>query len=75
MLLFQIITPTAWNMSPRDAQGQPGPMEEALLDTLVADESEPIEINRVIRSFDPCASCSTHVIVPGRPMKEFIVSA
>ena len=71
---YQIITPTAWNMSPRDAGGQIGPMEEALLNTPVADESEPVEICRVIRSFDPCASCATHVIVPGRPMNEFIVA-
>lgn len=71
---YQIITPTAWNMSPRDAGGQLGPMEEALMDTPVADENEPIEIARVVRSFDPCSACATHVIVPGKPVKEFVVS-
>ncbi|SFR00250.1 nickel-dependent hydrogenase large subunit [Desulfoscipio geothermicus] len=63
---YQIITPTAWNMSPRDAAGRPGPMEQALLDTPVADENEPIEISRVVRAFDPCSACATHVIVPGK---------
>ena len=72
---YQIITPTAWNMSPRDAQGQPGPMEEALLNTPVANENEPVEISRVIRSFDPCAACATHLIVPGRSLQEFMVIA
>ncbi len=70
---YQIITPTAWNMSPRDEAGQPGPMEEALLGTPVADDKEPVEISRVVRSFDPCAACATHVIVPGKPVKEFII--
>lgn len=71
---YQIITPTAWNMSPRDAGGQPGPMEEALLGTPVADADQPVEITRVVKSFDPCAACSTHVIVPGAPVRQFIIS-
>ncbi|MTI82972.1 MAG: nickel-dependent hydrogenase large subunit [Firmicutes bacterium] len=70
---YQIITPTAWNMSPRDEAGQPGPMEEALLGTPVADDNEPVEVSRVVRSFDPCAACATHVIVPGKAVKEFII--
>lgn len=71
---YQIITPTTWNMSPRDADGQLGPMEEALLNTPVADENEPIEISRVVRSFDPCSTCATHIIVPDKPIREFIIS-
>ncbi|WP_347490664.1 nickel-dependent hydrogenase large subunit [Desulfoscipio sp. XC116] len=71
---YRIITPTAWNMSPRDAEGQPGPMEQSLLNTPVADENEPIEISRVVRSFDPCSACATHVIAPGKSLREFIIS-
>ncbi|AGL00897.1 nickel-dependent hydrogenase large subunit [Desulfoscipio gibsoniae] len=71
---YQIITPTAWNMSPRDAEGQLGPMEQALLDTPVADENEPIEISRVVRAFDPCSACATHVIAPGKSLREFMIS-
>jgi len=70
---YQIITPTSWNMSPRDEAGQPGPMEEALLGTPVADDKEPVEVSRVVRSFDPCAACATHVIIPGKAVKEFII--
>jgi len=67
---YQIITPTSWNFSPRDDYGNKGPVEEALIGTPVADEKQPIEIGRVIRAFDVCASCATHVIVPGLPFKE-----
>ncbi|MBO8128522.1 MAG: nickel-dependent hydrogenase large subunit [Peptococcaceae bacterium] len=70
---YQIITPTAWNMSPQDATGQPGPMEEALLGTPVADANEPVEISRLVRSFDPCSACATHIIIPGAPVREFII--
>ena len=62
---YQIITPTAWNFSPRDNSGQKGPVEEALIGTPVEDENQPIEIGRVIRAFDVCSSCSAHVINQG----------
>jgi len=70
---YQIITPSAWNMSPRDSGGKPGPMEEALMGTPVADVDQPIELSRVVKSFDPCSACSTHVIVPGAPVRQFIL--
>lgn len=59
---YQIVTPTAWNFSPRDNRGQRGPVEEALIGTPVADPDHFIEVGRVIRSFDPCFSCAIHVI-------------
>lgn len=70
---YQIITPTAWNFSPRDDYGRKGPVEEALLGTPVENEKEPIEIGRVIRAFDVCSSCSAHVIIPGSPVKEIVL--
>lgn len=57
---YQVITPSAWNMSPKDDQGVPGPLEQALMDTTVADPDNPVEVNHVVRSFDPCMSCSVH---------------
>ncbi len=71
---YQVITPTAWNLSTRDSQGRMGPVEEALIGTPVADYEEPIEIGRVIRAFDICSSCSTHVIIPGFPAREMVVT-
>jgi|Deesub1362A_J573_1020465.scaffolds.fasta_scaffold00029_154 hydrogenase large subunit len=64
---YQIITPTAWNFSPHDDQRGLGPVEEALLDTPVADAKKPVEIKRVLHSFDPCMSCVAHVIVLDQP--------
>lgn len=60
---YQIITPSAWNFSPRDNQGRRGPAEEALLGTPVGDPHFPIEVGRVYRSFDPCNACSSHLWV------------
>ena len=59
---YQIITPTNWNASPRDDKGQMGPIEQALLGTPVADPENPIEVVRVVRSFDPCLACAVHLI-------------
>ena len=59
---YQLVVPTTWNGSPRDAGGQPGPMEQALIGTKVNDGENPYEIVRIIRSFDPCLACSVHVL-------------
>lgn len=66
---YQVITPTAWNASPRDDADQPGPVEKALIGTPVADVTQPIEPLRVVHSFDPCLACSVHMIRPGQPTK------
>jgi hydrogenase large subunit len=63
---YQVITPTCWNASPRDDQDIRGPMEQALIDTPVIDPERPIEVLRIIHSFDPCLSCAVHVIRPRR---------
>jgi hydrogenase large subunit len=63
---YQVITPTCWNASPRDDKHLPGPMEKALIGTPVQDPAQPIEVLRVIHSFDPCLSCAVHVIRPNR---------
>jgi len=59
---YQVITPTAWNASPRDAQDVRGPWEEALLGTPVADEENPVAVGHVVRSFDACLVCTVHTI-------------
>lgn len=62
---YQVVTPTCWNGSPQDDQHQPGPMEKALVGTPVADARQPIEVLRIIHSFDPCLACAVHVCRPG----------
>ena len=58
---YQIIAPTTWNFSPRDAQGQAGALEQALAGLpATADEPIPSAIHHVVRSFDPCMVCTVH---------------
>ncbi|NPV71926.1 MAG: hypothetical protein HPY55_15075 [Firmicutes bacterium] len=70
---YNIITPSAWNFSPHDNCGNPGPAEEALIGTVLADPGCPVEVGRIVRAFDPCMSCATHVIRPGRGVKVLAV--
>jgi Ni,Fe-hydrogenase I large subunit len=63
---YQIITPTCWNASPRDDTGRQGPVEKALIGLPVLDPAKPIEVLRLIHSFDPCLSCAVHVVRPER---------
>jgi hydrogenase large subunit len=62
---YQVITPTAWNASPKDDMEQRGPIEQALVGTPVNDVNQPIELLRIVHSFDPCLSCTVHLIRPG----------
>jgi hydrogenase large subunit len=41
-------------------------MEQALIGTPVADPNNPIEVVRVIRSFDPCLACAIHIMTPDK---------
>ena len=57
---YQLVVPTTWNGSPMDENGQHGPMEQALIGTEVRDPSNPFELVRIARSYDPCLACSVH---------------
>ena len=57
---YQCVVPTTWNCSPRDDKGQPGPVEYALAGTIIEDPEQPIEVGRIVRSFDPCIACAVH---------------
>ncbi|MCL2150314.1 MAG: nickel-dependent hydrogenase large subunit [Dehalococcoidia bacterium] len=65
---YQIITPTAWNVSPRDAEGRPGPYEAAIIGSTITEpisgELNGIDVVRTIRSFDPCLGCTVQVFSP-----------
>jgi hydrogenase large subunit len=63
---YQMIVPTTWNGSPRDPKGQIGAFEAALMNVPLARADQPLEILRVLHSFDPCLACSTHIITPDR---------
>ena len=58
---YQIIAPTTWNFSPRDSQSIPGALEKALEGAPVLEgEKEPVSVQHIVRSFDPCMVCTVH---------------
>jgi uptake hydrogenase large subunit len=57
---YQVITPTAWNIGPRDGQNVKGPMEQAIVGAPVHDAEDPIELGHVVRSYDSCLVCTVH---------------
>jgi hydrogenase large subunit len=61
---YQLVVPTTWNGSPRDAKQQHSAFEASLIGTPVAKIDEPLEILRTIHSFDPCLACSVHLYDP-----------
>ena len=71
---YQIVTPTCWNASPMDDAGNAGPIEKALIGTHIKDNKQPVELLRIIHSFDPCTGCAVHVMSPeGIEMSNFVV--
>ena len=71
---YQIVVPSTWNASPKDAKGQHGAYESALLGTPMADPKRPLEILRTIHSFDPCLACASHVMgKDGRTLSEVLI--
>lgn len=59
---YEIITPSSWNLSPEDSIGFKGIVEKALIGSYINDLTNPVEIGRIVRSYDPCVSCATHVL-------------
>jgi Ni,Fe-hydrogenase I large subunit len=57
---YQIITPTGWNLSPRDSVDCPGPLEEALVGAPIPNPDRPAAMSHVVKSFDPCLFCTVH---------------
>jgi quinone-reactive Ni/Fe-hydrogenase large subunit len=72
---YQVIAPTTWNASPKDSKDQRGPYEEALIGIKLDDPSKPLEVLRVLHSFDPCLACAVHVIdIKGKDLGEFKIN-
>lgn len=61
---YQLVVPSTWNLSPRDNKGVLGPVEQALVGAPVPDVKNPLNVVRIVRSFDPCISCAVHIIEP-----------
>jgi quinone-reactive Ni/Fe-hydrogenase large subunit len=59
---YSVIAPTTWNATPKNFDGLRGAYEEALVGIKIDDTSKPLEVLRVLHSFDPCLACAVHVI-------------
>ena len=69
---YQCVVPTTWNACPRDDKAGHGAYELAMMDTRVKIPDKPLEIAKVIRSFDPCMACATHIYsTKGEKLKVF----
>lgn len=72
---YQCVVASQWNAGPRDAQGNEGPYEHALVGHVLADVTRPLEVLRTIHSFDPCIGCAVHIMDPdGKSLVQVSVS-
>lgn len=69
---YQIAIPSRINVGTRSPSREPGPLEKALINTPIIEnkftqpsEFSGIDIQRTIQSFDPCMSCTSHILVNG----------
>ncbi|HDX9578895.1 TPA: nickel-dependent hydrogenase large subunit [Bacillus pseudomycoides] len=58
---YQAVVPSTWNASPRDHNNNLGAYEAALKGTPILNKEQPLEILRIIHSFDPCLACAVHL--------------
>lgn len=71
---YQCVVPSTWNASPRCDKKYRGQYEESLVGAPVPDPDNPINVVRIVRSFDPCLACAIHLIDPqSNEIKNFIV--
>ena len=66
---YQVITPTAWNIGPRDGTDTVGPMEKSFIGSPIENPENPVELAQVAHSFDSCLVCTVHAY-DGRTGKE-----
>jgi len=70
---YQVITPTAWNIGPRDGSENHGPMEQAFIGAPVENPDFPVELAQVAHSYDSCLVCTVHAYdgKTGRELAQF----
>jgi Ni,Fe-hydrogenase I large subunit len=71
---WQAVVPSTWIDSPKDYFGSEGPLEKSIVSptvTVTGEESidfrgnssyVPVEVIRIIHSYDPCLACTVHVV-------------
>ena len=69
---YSVIAPTTWNATPKNLDSLRGAYEEALVGIKIEDTSRPLEVLRVLHSFDPCLACAVHVIdADGKELSQY----
>nr|WP_321266103.1 nickel-dependent hydrogenase large subunit [uncultured Sulfurimonas sp.] len=69
---YQAVVPSTWNAGPMDAKGQKGPYEADLVGLKIENLAQPLEIIRIIHSYDPCIACAVHVMdTKGNKLSEY----
>lgn len=71
---YQTVVPSTWNAGPMDSKGTKGPYEADLVGLKIQDLTQPLEIIRIIHSYDPCIACAVHVMdTKGNKLSEYKV--
>ncbi len=71
---YQAVVPSTWNAGPIDASGQRGPYEADLIGLKIVNLTQPLEIIRIIHSYDPCIACAVQVMdTKGNKLGEYKV--
>lgn len=71
---YQAVVPSTWNAGPMDSKGVKGPYEADLIGLKIQDLTQPLEIIRIIHSYDPCIACAVHVMdTKGNKLSEYKV--
>jgi Ni,Fe-hydrogenase I large subunit len=70
---YQVVTPTAWNIGPRDGSENHGPMEKAFIGAPIENPDFPVELAQVAHSYDSCLVCTVHAYdgKTGRELAKF----
>ena len=69
---YQAVVPSTWNAGPMDSKGAKGPYEADLVGLKIEDLTQPLEIIRIIHSYDPCIACAVHVMdTKGNQLSEY----
>lgn len=72
---YSVIAPTTWNATPKNYDGVRGAYEEALIGIKVTDTSKPLEVLKVLHSFDPCLACAVHIVdTKGRELSRYKIN-
>ncbi|MCI9888439.1 nickel-dependent hydrogenase large subunit [Micrococcales bacterium 31B] len=73
---YQVITPSGWNIGPRDSDNIAGPIETAMVGTPIFDQNDPVELGHVARSFDSCLVCTVHAYdgKTGKQLSQFVIN-